>query len=134
MFLVRSARIADHSDSPPPLGVHGPAICLPGRGRDHWTSDGRGHAPGSLIGRILRRVSKIAKATLKCGFGQQWIAVDFSGTAEIPAHRTKSRSRSFEFCAKEGLSFKLLADTNREVSSAYGSVMNLAVTKLSARH
>src|ERR1700680_1212411 len=39
-----------------------------------------------------------------------------------------------EFCAKEGLSFKLLADTNREVSSAYGSVMNLAVTKLSARH
>jgi thioredoxin-dependent peroxiredoxin len=39
-----------------------------------------------------------------------------------------------EFCAKEELSFKLLADTNREVSSAYGSVMNLAVTKLSARH
>ena len=39
-----------------------------------------------------------------------------------------------EFCAKEGLSSKLLADTNREVSSAYGSVMNLAITKLSARH
>jgi len=39
-----------------------------------------------------------------------------------------------EFCAKEGLSFKLLADTNHGVSSAYGSVMNLAVTKLSARH
>ncbi len=39
-----------------------------------------------------------------------------------------------EFCANEGLSFKLLADTNREVSSAYGSVMNLAITKLSARH
>jgi peroxiredoxin Q/BCP len=39
-----------------------------------------------------------------------------------------------EFCAKEGLNFKLLADTNREVSSAYGSVMNLGVTKLSARH
>src|SRR5580704_5145290 len=39
-----------------------------------------------------------------------------------------------EFCAKEGLSFKLLADTNHEVSSAYGSVMNLVVTKLSARH
>ena len=39
-----------------------------------------------------------------------------------------------EFCAKEGLSFKLLADTNHEVSSAYDSVMNLAITKLSARH
>jgi thioredoxin-dependent peroxiredoxin len=39
-----------------------------------------------------------------------------------------------EFCAKEGLSFKLLADTKHEVSSTYGSVVNLAVTKLSARH
>lgn len=39
-----------------------------------------------------------------------------------------------EFCAKEGLSFKLLADTDHEVSSAYGSVTNLLVTKLAARH
>ena len=39
-----------------------------------------------------------------------------------------------QFCAKEGLNFKLLADTNHEVSSAYGSVINLAVTKFSARH
>jgi peroxiredoxin Q/BCP len=39
-----------------------------------------------------------------------------------------------EFCAKEGLSFKLLADTNHGVSSAYGSVTNLVVTKLAARH
>lgn len=38
-----------------------------------------------------------------------------------------------EFCAKEGLSFKLLADTKHEVSSAYGSVTNLVVTKLAAR-
>lgn len=39
-----------------------------------------------------------------------------------------------EFCAKEGLNFKLLADTERKVSELYGSVMNLAVVKLSARH
>lgn len=39
-----------------------------------------------------------------------------------------------EFCAKEGLNFKLLADTKTAVSSTYGSVMNLGVTKLSARH
>src|SRR5580704_17696780 len=65
VFLVRSARIADHSDSPPPLGVHDPTICLPHRGGDHWTSDGRGHAPGSLTGRTLRRASKIAELTLR---------------------------------------------------------------------
>jgi len=39
-----------------------------------------------------------------------------------------------EFCAKEGLNFKLLADTNKEVSEKYDSVMNLGVVKLSARH
>jgi peroxiredoxin Q/BCP len=39
-----------------------------------------------------------------------------------------------QFCTKEGLSFKLLADTKHEVSSLYDSVMNLAVAKLSARH
>jgi thioredoxin-dependent peroxiredoxin len=39
-----------------------------------------------------------------------------------------------EFCAKESLTFKLLADTNKEVSEKYDSVMNLGVTKLSSRH
>ncbi len=38
------------------------------------------------------------------------------------------------FCAKEGLSFKLLADTNYEVSSSYDSLVNLGVAKLSSRH
>ena len=38
------------------------------------------------------------------------------------------------FCAKEGLHFKLLADTNYQVSSAYDSLLNLGVAKLSARH
>jgi len=39
-----------------------------------------------------------------------------------------------DFCAKEGLSFKLLADTDARVSTTYGSVMNLGVKKLSARN
>jgi peroxiredoxin Q/BCP len=39
-----------------------------------------------------------------------------------------------QFCAKEGLNFKLLADTKQEVSTQYDSVMNFGVAKLSARH
>jgi len=39
-----------------------------------------------------------------------------------------------EFCAKESLTFKLLADTNKKVSEKYDSIMNLGVVKLSARH
>jgi peroxiredoxin Q/BCP len=39
-----------------------------------------------------------------------------------------------QFCAKEGLSFKLLADTKHEVSRKYDSLMNLGIAKISARH
>src|SRR6201981_3628451 len=39
-----------------------------------------------------------------------------------------------KFCTKEGLSFKLLADTKSEVSTQYDSVMNMGVAKLSSRH
>src|SRR5437879_6605350 len=38
------------------------------------------------------------------------------------------------FCAKEGLHFKLLADTEHAVSDAYGSVMEYNGNKLSARN
>jgi peroxiredoxin Q/BCP len=39
-----------------------------------------------------------------------------------------------DFCAKEGLSFKLLADTGAKVSKAYGSLMKIPGMKLSARN
>jgi peroxiredoxin Q/BCP len=38
------------------------------------------------------------------------------------------------FCAKEGLNFKLLADTSHQVSKEYGSLMNFGVAQVSARH
>jgi peroxiredoxin Q/BCP len=39
-----------------------------------------------------------------------------------------------QFCAKEGLNFKLLADTHKEVSKSYDSILNLGIAKLSSRH
>jgi peroxiredoxin Q/BCP len=38
------------------------------------------------------------------------------------------------FCAKEGLNFKLLADTSRQVSKEYGSLMNFGVAQIAARN
>lgn len=38
------------------------------------------------------------------------------------------------FCTKEGLNFKLLADTKGEVSKKYRSLVNLVVAQLSSRH
>jgi thioredoxin-dependent peroxiredoxin len=39
-----------------------------------------------------------------------------------------------KFCAKEGLNFKLLADTNHNVTDSYGSLTNLGLVKFAARH
>ena len=39
-----------------------------------------------------------------------------------------------KFCAKEGLSFKLLADTKYAVSTSYDSLMDVGVARISARH
>jgi len=39
-----------------------------------------------------------------------------------------------EFCAQQGLTFKLLADTEKRVSRQYGSLMNLGVVKIAARN
>ena len=39
-----------------------------------------------------------------------------------------------DFCAKEGLNFKLLSDTDAKVSEQYGSVMEYNGAKLSARN
>lgn len=39
-----------------------------------------------------------------------------------------------KFCAAEGLHFRLLADPHCDLSARYGSVVNLGVARLSARH
>jgi peroxiredoxin Q/BCP len=39
-----------------------------------------------------------------------------------------------QFCTKEGLTFKLLSDTDHKVSEEYGSLTNLGLVKFSKRH
>lgn len=39
-----------------------------------------------------------------------------------------------DFCAKAGINFKLLSDSNHRVMNSYGSLTNLGVVKLAARH
>jgi thioredoxin-dependent peroxiredoxin len=39
-----------------------------------------------------------------------------------------------QFCTKEGLNFKLLADTDKKVSEEYGSLTDMGLLKFAARH
>lgn len=72
--------------------------------------------------------------TLEAHNFQQDLAKYDKLNAVILGVSVQSADSHKEFCAKEGLNFKLLADTDYKVSSAYGSVMNFGVAKLSARH
>ncbi len=38
------------------------------------------------------------------------------------------------FCTKEGLNFKLLADSDHKVTTAYGSLTNMGLVKFASRH
>jgi len=102
--------------------------------------------------------SQEGKAVSLHDFKGQWIVLyfypkDFTSGCTVEAHNFQRDQAQYEakhaviigvsmqdedshqkFCTKEGLSFKLLADTKSDVSAQYGSVMNLGVTKLSARH
>jgi peroxiredoxin Q/BCP len=91
-------------------------------------------------------------------FKGKWVVLyfypkDFTSGCTVEAHNFQRDLAQFEqknavivgvsvqdedshqkFCTKEGLSFKLLADTKQEVSTEYDSVMTYNDAKFSARH
>jgi peroxiredoxin Q/BCP len=91
-------------------------------------------------------------------FHGKWVVLyfypkDFTGGCSLEAHNFQRDIAQYDklnavvvgvsgqdpeshqkFCVKEGLSFKLLADTNHQVSERYDSLSNLLVAKMSKRH
>jgi thioredoxin-dependent peroxiredoxin len=91
-------------------------------------------------------------------YAGKWVVLyfypkDFTSGCTIEAHNFQRDIASYEkantvilgvsvddaashksFCEKEGLSFKLLADTEHKVSDAYGSVMDYNGKQYSARN
>ena len=100
--------------------------------------------------------SQEGKAVSLHDFKGKWVVLyfypkDFTSGCTVEAHNFQRDLAQYEqknaaivgvsvqdedshqkFCTKEGLSFKLLADTKQEVSQQYDSV--IPVVKLSARH
>ena len=98
------------------------------------------------------------KAVSLHDFKGKWIVLyfypkDFTSGCTVEAHNFQRDLEQYEqknavivgvsvqdedshqkFCTKEGLSFKLLADTTQKVSSQYDSVMTYNDAKFSARH
>ncbi|MEP6919803.1 MAG: peroxiredoxin [bacterium] len=114
-------------------------------------------AVGSNAPEFVLMTNEGKQASLK-DFHGKWVVLyfypkDFTSGCTLEAHNFQRDLAKYEaaqavilgvsvdnaeshkgFCAKEGLSFKLLADTESKVSDAYGSVMEYNGMKLSARN
>ena len=72
--------------------------------------------------------------TLEAQNFQQDLAKYEAANAVILGVSVDTADSHKDFCAKEGLRFKLLSDPDAKVSAAYGSVMEYEGKKLSARN
>ena len=113
--------------------------------------------PGSVAPEFALVSENGSKVSLK-DYRGKWVVLyfypkDFTSGCTVEAHNFQRDQAEFakrnavvlgvsgdsqeshkNFCAKEGLNFKLLADTTHEVSRQYGSLMNFGLAKVSARH
>ena len=120
-------------------------------------ADGKAPAVGSPAPDFTLN-SQEAKPVSLHDFKGKWVVLyfypkDFTSGCTLEAHNFQRDLAQYEqkhavivgvsvqdedshqkFCTKEGLNFKLLADTKQEVSTQYDSVMTYGDAKFSARH
>jgi len=114
-------------------------------------------APGAVAPEVSLTCGDGSAVTLK-DYRGKWVVLyfypkDFTGGCTLEAHNFQRDLVKYEtlhavvlgvsvdsaeshksFCAKEGLNFKLLADTGAKVSAEYGSVMDYNGMKIAARN
>jgi peroxiredoxin Q/BCP len=120
---------------------------------------GAGAAPAvGAVAPAVRLTNNEGKPTSLADYHGKWVVLyfypkDFTSGCTLEAHNFERDLAKYEkagavilgvsvdtaeshkdFCAKEGLSFKLLSDPDAKVSTEYGSVMEYNGAKLSARN
>ena len=126
-----TVRAADDTQTMPSVGQMAPTFTLP-------SQDGNQIALDSFRGKwvVLYFYPKdfTSGCTTEAHNFQRDLAQYQAKNAVILGVSVQSSDSHKEFCAKEGLNFKLLADTEHKVSAMYGSLTNYGLAKLSARH
>ena len=131
LFTVAAGSIWSSGDSVPQAGQSAPDFTLP-------SQDG---TPVNLAGFrgkwvVLYFYPKDATygCTIEAHNFQRDLAQYEHRNAVILGVSVDSAKSHQDFCAKQGLTFKLLADTEKKVSAEYGSLRNLLGFKIAARN
>src|SRR5205807_2846135 len=115
----------------PQVGAVAPAVTLP-------SNDGRQVSLNDYKGKwvVLYFYPKdfTSGCTLEAQNFQRDLAHYQNAGAIILGVSVDSAQSHKDFCAKEGLNFKLLADPDAKVSTQYGSVMEYQGAKMAARN
>ncbi len=119
------------AQSVPPVGAAAPSVALPSQeGKTVTLKD----FPGRWIVLYFYPKDFTSGCTIEANNFQADLKKYEQRGAVILGVSVQDAGSHKDFCAKEGLAFRLLADTDRSVSKAYGSLMNLKVAAFSARN
>ena len=119
------------AEKPPQVGEAAPDFTAPSQdGSPVSLKDFRGH----WVVLYFYPKDGTTGCTIEAHNFQRDMAKYEAANAVIVGVSVDSTGSHQEFCAKQGLTFKLIADTDKKISRAYGSLMNLVVTKIAARN
>jgi peroxiredoxin Q/BCP len=138
VFLLAFAIVAVMACNPVSATNELPAVGAPAPGFKLTTNEGKEVSLSDFKGKwvVLYFYPKdfTAGCTLEARNFQRDLAKYDAANAVILGVSVDPADSHKEFCAKEGLTFKLLADTDAKVSEQYGSIMEYNGAKLSARN
>ena len=118
-------------DAPPAVGAPAPPVSLTS---NEGTPTSLGDFKGKWIVLYFYPKDFTSGCTLEAHNFQRDLAKYQKANAVILGVSVDSPGSHKDFCAKEGLSFKLLSDPDAKVSAEYASVMTYNGAKLSARN
>ncbi|MEQ1884755.1 MAG: peroxiredoxin [Bryobacteraceae bacterium] len=130
MALISSA-VLTGADTVPQPGQIAPDFSLPSQ---DGTRIGLKDLKGKWVVLYFYPKDGTMGCTIEARNFQRDIAMYEQNRAVIVGVSVDSSNSHQEFCAKQGLTFKLLADTEKAVSRQYGSLTNLLGYKIASRN
>jgi peroxiredoxin Q/BCP len=131
VLLLSIASFAADAPAPPAEGTAAPKFNLPSQDSPSVSLD---QFKGKWVVLYFYPKDFTSGCTLEAHNFQRDLAKYEAKNAAIVGVSVDTVDSHKGFCTKEGLNFKVLADTNHTVSNSYGSVMDYQGTTYSARN